>query len=121
MTLGSFELKFRNRILKHMALVGDRSWTRFYKEQGEGKGPECIPILLTTLASYFHSSHCRKLRKPFNTWNIYQPECTELNPCICELEASGFPEITCTEMGKYGGRWYGDRAGVCASGQRENL
>uniref|UniRef100_A0A8C8VVF2 CD72 antigen n=1 Tax=Peromyscus maniculatus bairdii TaxID=230844 RepID=A0A8C8VVF2_PERMB len=64
---------------------------------------------------------CRVPRKPFNTWNIYQPECTELNPCICELEASGFPEITCTEMGKYGGRWYGDRAEVCASGQRENL
>uniref|UniRef100_A0A8C8VV58 CD72 antigen n=1 Tax=Peromyscus maniculatus bairdii TaxID=230844 RepID=A0A8C8VV58_PERMB len=92
-----------------------------YPHSEVGRGPECIPILLTTLASYSHSSQCWKLRKPFNTWNIYQPECTELNPCICELEASGFPEITCTEMGKYGGRWYGDRAEVCASGQRENL
>lgn len=37
-------------------------------------------------------SHCGKLKKWHDTWEASFSKCTELNPCICELEASGFPD-----------------------------
>lgn len=103
------ELKFRNLFLNHVALAGDRTWTTFYKEQGERRGSECIPILLTISyrsASYSQSPQCRPLEKRQGSWRRYFSECTESKPYICEREVFRFPDGDhCTEMGKHeGGR-----------------
>ncbi|XP_059110192.1 B-cell differentiation antigen CD72 isoform X3 [Peromyscus eremicus] len=39
-----------------------------------------------------HSLQCWKLKKWYDTWEASFSKCTELNPCICELEAFRFPD-----------------------------
>lgn len=98
----------RNLFLNHAALAGHILGLDFAKSKGEGgayRCPECISVLLTRSGSNFPRVLCNKIAYTSWTreWRGQEKSCTELHPCICELEAFMFPDHT--EMGKHEGAW----------------